>query len=259
VDALGVDRAQESGNAVSADALEGAAPDPVPAVGGRTEVPNGSFGVDDPLAPFAPRPGGVGWWIVVAIGVAAVSGFGLRHVTSRHEIESALRFATRDPLTGLANRRLFEETLTREIARQRRKGTPLALALVDLDGFKHVNDTRGHAGGDEVLRSVGQTIVDRVRASDLPARIGGDEFAVVLPDCSPRDAVQVGEQLRAQIEAVVGPAVTASVGIAVVPDHADDADALVAAADAALYAAKEHGRNRAVMAADAAAPGSGPH
>jgi diguanylate cyclase (GGDEF)-like protein len=221
--------------------------EPAPDVDAHPEAAGELFGVDNPLAPFRQDPRVVGWWVAVAVAVAAVSGFGLRHLTSRSEIETARRFATRDPLTALANRRLFEETLTREIARQRRRATPLALALIDLDGFKHVNDSRGHAGGDAVLCAVAQAIVDRVRASDLPARIGGDEFAVILPDCSASDALRVGEALRAQIETTVGPTVTASVGIAVVPDHADDGDALVAAADAALYKAKENGRNRAFM------------
>jgi len=247
VDALEVDRGQDAAGDASPDAVASTSGS-APAAGAPTLGPNEPFGVDTPLAPFTQGPGGYRWSIVVALAAAAVSGFGLRHVTSRHEIKSARRFATRDPLTGLANRRLFEETLGREIARQGRKATPLALALIDLDGFKNVNDTRGHAAGDEALRSVAQAIVDRVRASDLAARIGGDEFAVVLPDCSPADALKVGEDLRVQIEAAVGPMVTASVGIAVVPDHAVDADALLAAADGALYTAKEHGRNRTLMA-----------
>lgn len=197
--------------------------------------------------PFSAEPPGVGAWLVAVIMGGVAFGYALRYVTSRAQVAAVRRYATRDPLTGLPNRGLFDETLTREVARQRRKATSLGLVLIDLDGFKRLNDTRGHGCGDDALRAVAETIVGRVRESDLPSRIGGDEFAVVLPDCLADDAMRVGEALRQRIELAVGPLVTASVGVAVMPDHATDADGLVAAADAALYVAKGRGGNEAYM------------
>jgi len=206
-----------------------------------------------PLAPLV-TSGGLGWGILGAIVASAIVGFLVRHATLRRAIRDAQHSATRDPLTGLANRRLFDEILTRELARARRKEVPVALLLLDLDGFKGVNDTRGHVAGDAVLRTVAQTIAARVRASDLPARLGGDEFAVILPECGTADAQRVGEALCAQIEAAVGPEVTASVGVATVPEHAGDEPGLIAAADAALYEAKSAGRNRTMVAPTPAPP-----
>jgi diguanylate cyclase (GGDEF)-like protein len=167
--------------------------------------------------------------------------------------------ATRDGLTGLANRRLFEETLTREIARSYRRATPLSLVVIDVDHFKDVNDTAGHPAGDTVLRQVGAALVANTKASDLAARYGGDEFVVLLPDCSAVEALRVAERLRAAVAREVSTVpITVSAGIAEAPANAGDDDQLVAAADAALYAAKREGRDRSVRSDRIAEPAEAP-
>jgi diguanylate cyclase (GGDEF)-like protein len=121
--------------------------------------------------------------------------------------------------------------------------------MLDVDHFKAVNDEGGHPAGDAVLRTVADALVRRTKASDLVARLGGDEFAVVLPDCSARDAVRVAERVRSAFVVAASPAsVTLSAGIATIPDHASVAEELLAAADAALYAAKRAGRDRTEVA-----------
>jgi diguanylate cyclase (GGDEF)-like protein len=207
----------------------------------------GRAAVGTPLAPMV-SGSGVGWGILAVVVTAGVAGFVVRHATLRGAVKEAQRTATRDPLTGLANRRLFDEFLGREVARSRRKAVPVALLLLDLDGFKRVNDTRGHAAGDEVLQTVATILRSRVRSSDLPTRFGGDEFAILLPECGAVDALRIGEELCRQVDDAVGPDVTASIGVAAVPEQAADGDELLAAADAALYRAKDEGRNRAVLA-----------
>jgi len=221
-------------------------------------VPAAPSGIEAPPVPFVPD-GGLGWGIVLALCGGASVGFVVRHATLRGAIRDAQRSALHDPLTGLANRRLFDEIVVRELARSNRRGAPIALVLMDLDDFKQVNDSAGHAAGDVVLRAVAETIEGRVRSSDLAVRLGGDEFAVVLPDCGPTDARRLAEDLRTQVSEVVGPAVTASVGVAVAPDHGRDADALLAASDAALYRAKAAGRNRVRMGEAGTAPTRGLH
>lgn len=157
------------------------------------------------------------------------------------------QLATRDTLTGLANRRLFEEALTREIGRAHREARPLSLVILDLDNFKGVNDTYGHQTGDEVLRQVGAALAGTCRTMDLPARYGGEEFVVLLPDCGAGAALAAAERLRSAVTTgVTALRVTVSAGVATLPDSAVDADRLVAAADDALYDAKRLGRDRAV-------------
>jgi two-component system cell cycle response regulator len=155
------------------------------------------------------------------------------------------RMAAIDGLTGLANRREFENALAREVSRSQRIREPLSLMLIDIDHFKRINDTSGHLAGDEVLRSLGVTLQQQVREMDIVARYGGEEFAVLLPSCMTADAVAVGERVRQAV--IANPAllgVTVSAGVATMPDHATDAIKLVAAADDALYRAKHQGRNR---------------
>ena len=157
--------------------------------------------------------------------------------------------ATVDALTGLSNRRTFEEALNREIARSTRTGAPLSLLLVDVDHFKLVNDRHGHPMGDEVLRHVGRVLATHGREEDLPARYGGEEFVVILPGCPAEEALGVAERLREGISGPDAPVhVTASVGAASLHRNAADAEGLVKAADTALYDAKAGGRDRTVAA-----------
>ena len=125
----------------------------------------------------------------------------------------------------------------------------MSLLVLDVDHFKDVNDAYGHPAGDSLLRSVAQALSQRTKASDLAARLGGDEFAVVLPDCAAADAVRVAERVRAAFADAVAPLrATLSAGVATIPDHASGGEDLVAAADAALYAAKRGGRDRTAVA-----------
>jgi diguanylate cyclase (GGDEF)-like protein len=166
----------------------------------------------------------------------------LRNARLLDEIE---RLATRDSLTGLANRRLFDESLRREAARSQRLGSPLSLLVLDVDHFKQVNDSYGHQTGDDVLCDVADALVTNTKNFDVAARYGGDEFVVLLPGCSREDAIGVAQRVRNEIARQVGEApVTISGGIATMPDNAADAERLMAAADAALYEAKRTGRDR---------------
>lgn len=155
-----------------------------------------------------------------------------------------------DPLTGLANRRVFDEDLHAELARARRSGAPVGLALVDVDHFKRFNDTHGHLAGDEALVVVARTLVESARAEDRVCRIGGEEFALILPGADAPRAAEVGERVRRAVEAIDIPygRLTVSVGV-VTSDGSDTIAALVAAADACLYRAKDEGRNRVVAPA----------
>lgn len=160
--------------------------------------------------------------------------------------------AIRDPLTGLYNRRYIQETLPRDLSRAKREGYPLALVLLDLDHFKLVNDTYGHAAGDEVLRTVSAILMQGARESDMICRYGGEEFLIALPGMSPDQAlkrVQAWSLELAKTDTHVGDAtvnVTLSAGIAVYPMHGADTDTLVARADEALYRSKDQGRNRVI-------------
>jgi diguanylate cyclase (GGDEF)-like protein len=164
--------------------------------------------------------------------------------------ERLLRQATTDELTGLTNHRRFHEVLEREVRRARRSGLPLSLALLDVDDFKRFNDEHGHQCGDQVLRAVGAVLRDRSRATDEPARYGGEEMAVILPGTDAAGAHAVAEDLRAAIAALEVPAgdcalgVTASFGIAQLGSDLPDRETLIAGADAALYEAKRAGKNR---------------
>lgn len=173
----------------------------------------------------------------------ALANFQLRETLRRQSI--------RDELTGLFNRRYMEESLAREVRRAARSGEPLALLLLDLDGFKRVNDTLGHTHGDRLLADLAQRLAREVRGGDLACRYGGDEFVVALPDCELTAAVEHGERLRRVIRAAEEgdehPAVLevgVSIGVAVFPEHGASPEELIAAADAALYRAKLTGRDR---------------
>lgn len=169
--------------------------------------------------------------------------------------ESLRRQSVLDPLTGLFNRRYFEETLRRELARARRMASPLSLVVLDVDHFKRVNDGFGHTAGDAVLRAIAQLVRQSIRDCDVACRYGGEELVILMPDCAQADAARRAEALRADIAGAppmldeAGPdTVTASFGVAQFPVHGPDAEALFRAADGALYRAKRAGRNRVVAA-----------
>jgi diguanylate cyclase (GGDEF)-like protein len=150
--------------------------------------------------------------------------------------------ARTDPLTGIPNRRVWDEELPRELDRARRMGTALCVAMIDLDHFKAYNDQFGHQAGDRVLKEAASVWRTQVRPTDLLARYGGEEFVLLLPTCALGDAIQIIERLRAAT-----PLVTCSIGVASW-DFRESPQALVERADQALYAAKAEGRNRYVTA-----------
>ncbi len=179
----------------------------------------------------------------------------LRDMTAMKDAEARLRdLAGLDGLTGLPNRRTFDDAITKEWGRSARQSAPLALIMIDIDHFKQFNDNFGHAGGDQCLTTVANVIANSARrAGDLPARYGGEEFAIVLPSTDLDGAMAVAENLRRSIEAreirhpenTASPFVTASIGAAVaVPAPGIRPDAIIRNADQALYRAKELGRNR---------------
>jgi len=177
----------------------------------------------------------------------------LRDVTDEKRAQVALeQLATRDGLTGLANRRCFDDTLHGEWQRALRQQQPLSLLMVDVDNFKQYNDAYGHLGGDECLQRIAAAVANEMRANDLVARYGGEEFAVILPNQSLKGAAIVAERIRCRVEQLHLPnlcsqphVVTVSIGAATALASPDtDPSQLVATADSALYRAKHMGRNR---------------
>ncbi|MBD2103431.1 diguanylate cyclase [Leptolyngbya sp. FACHB-261] len=170
------------------------------------------------------------------------------HETLQHQ-------SIRDPLTGLFNRRYMEESLERELHRSQRKQQPVGIIMLDVDNFKRFNDTYGHEAGDEVLRELGLFLRKYTRGSDIACRYGGEELTLILPEACLETTRERAEQLREGIKhlhvqhrrQVLG-VVTLSLGVAVVPDHGLSSEAVLQAADAALYRAKALGRDRVVIA-----------
>jgi diguanylate cyclase (GGDEF)-like protein len=186
-------------------------------------------------------------------GFASQAAVALDNVLLHQE---AQRLSVTDALTGLPNYRFFQLTLSREIERATRFDRPLALLMLDLDLFKQVNDAHGHQVGDAVLAEVADRVRREIREVDVVARYGGEEFVFVLPETGREGAgytaERVCEAVRRRPLEVAGLSlhVTVSVGVAVFPTHGDTPQALVHAADAALYAAKSEGRDRWRMAPD---------
>jgi diguanylate cyclase (GGDEF)-like protein len=179
---------------------------------------------------------GAGGLILTAIAIGALD---------RHQI-ALRRLAETDPLTGLDNHGGFHLALRKAIAAGRSEGTQVSLVHLDLDDFKLLNDSHGHPYGDEVLRGVGVKLREAVRDSDTAARVGGEEFALVLPGTSPEAAVEIADRVRSalgQIELIEG-TLSSSAGIATYPDDAADQTTLCELADEALYAAKREGKRR---------------
>jgi two-component system, cell cycle response regulator len=168
----------------------------------------------------------------------------------RAYLDSCEEAAFTDHLTGLANRRRFEKQLEREVERTERYGHSFCLLMLDIDKFKNLNDTFGHTAGDEALRCLGKTLREETRGIDLAARIGGEEFAVILVETEQQGGFEVAERLREAIKTMpipVGGHITASFGVAGCPSHAQNARDLMGGADAALYEAKRAGRDRVVQ------------
>lgn len=189
----------------------------------------------------------------LAVAAAEECALALANVRLREKLAVQ---SVRDPLTGLYNRRFAEESITREIARAQREGKPLAFVILDLDGFKSFNDEYGHDGGDIALRAASTLFVESIRTSDMASRLGGDEFLLLLPGSSVEAAIAKCDVIRARLRLQevhhrgrVLPSITLSGGAAGFPDHGSNAEALLRAADAALYEAKRAGRDRVTAAA----------
>jgi diguanylate cyclase (GGDEF)-like protein len=172
------------------------------------------------------------------------------------ESETSLReLSVRDQLTGLFNRRYLDETLEREVHRAARKQLPLGVIMLDIDHFKHVNDTVGHAAGDELLQVLGKLLYKQVRRADIACRYGGEEFVLIMPEASLDVTKERAEQLLEQVKHLrvehknhsLG-IITISLGVAAFPNHGSTGEAVLKSADVALYRAKREGRDRVVVA-----------
>jgi diguanylate cyclase (GGDEF)-like protein len=184
---------------------------------------------------------------VIGIALAALLGALIFAWTRTERMQRLQREASQDPLTGLKNRRRFEQDLRVAMARGRRERTAGAVLMLDLDSFKRVNDTHGHPSGDRMIREIADVLRRRSRESDVLARLGGDEFAIVLPRCSPAEARIVAESIAAAIrehrseQEEIEP-ITVSVGVAMFgEDPRTSIDSVVSEADTAMYAAKDAG------------------
>jgi diguanylate cyclase (GGDEF)-like protein len=204
---------------------------------GAAKVAAGDLAVDLPVV----SGGEVGYLTEVFNNMVA------RLREGRQELE---RLSVTDDLTGLYNRRYLMETLASEVRRARRLEHPFALLMVDIDHFKEYNDAFGHLAGDEMLTRVARVLRESTREVDCAARYGGEEFVVLLPETGVAEAAETAERIRARVaaEALAGGQITLSIGVAEFPSHGDTPEAMIAAADAALYQAKREGRNRVVRA-----------
>jgi diguanylate cyclase (GGDEF)-like protein len=182
--------------------------------------------------------------LVLAVGMA-----GLR--TLRRSLEQLAQLAMHDPLTGLINARAFADRLTQELERNRRYPRPLALLYLDLDDFKVINDSHGHQTGDAVLRLVADAMRSSVRQTDVVGRMGGDEFAVLMPETEAAVADGAAQRLAAGLRNVFKgtPTVTASIGVVACGTADANTDELLRRADQAMYDAKRKGKNRVVQVA----------
>lgn len=184
-------------------------------------------------------------------------GLAISNVSLREKLR---RQSTMDGLTGLYNRRYFDEAFVRELSRAERKKTPCAVVMIDLDHFKRVNDTYGHDAGDLVLKETAKLLQERVRTSDVACRYGGEELVLLLPECDAAAAMTCAEDIRLALSGLLLKhggvpisGISASFGVAAWPEHGEAAAELLKAADRALYTAKQAGRNR-VHAAGGATP-----
>ena len=192
---------------------------------------------------------------MVSLLAILVTSFGFVFMAKERADATNVRLAAQDALTGVANRRALMLALERELARAARQRTPLALLMLDIDHFKRVNDHYGHLAGDQVLRHTVQVVGQRLRTQDLLGRYGGEEFLILLPDTDLAGAQQLGQLLCQAVQATRCDwhdqriAVTVSIGISGVGvGEQTDWEALLLAADKALYRAKDNGRNRVEVA-----------
>jgi diguanylate cyclase (GGDEF)-like protein len=202
-------------------------------------------GLDREPSAARPRLGGLTGQLL-GLALEAIAG-ALDAAVRLQRIEA---LSVTDDLTQLFNSRFLHLALRRETKRSARSGRPLSLLFIDLDGFKSINDSHGHLCGSRALVEAANVIRNSARETDVVARFGGDEFSVVLPDTGPEGAIAVAERVRAHIAAhpfLAGDGLdihlTASVGVATLPDAAASAEALIQAADLAMYWVKEHGKN----------------
>lgn len=187
----------------------------------------------------------------------------IRDITDRKEAQDALlkseallrEQSVHDHLTGLFNRRYMEETLERELLRASRKRLSVGIIMLDVDDFKRINDTGGHAAGDAILRELGSLLLGYVRGEDIPCRYGGDEFIIVLPDASravtwerAQLLCEYARQFHIQFQGQTREAITISFGVSAFPENGSSKEAILRAADEALYRAKRQGRGRVVLA-----------
>jgi diguanylate cyclase (GGDEF)-like protein len=187
----------------------------------------------------------------VAGAAADKLGLSLANLALRERLRTQ---SVRDHLTSLFNRRYMEETLERELRRAQRGSVPLSVIMVDVDHFKRFNDDHGHDAGDALLAELGRLLRGHVRVEDVPCRVGGEEFAIVMPGAAAKDALRRAEELREAAHrlrivhrGVSLGALSISLGVAAFPEHAAATDALLRAADSALYRAKREGRDRVVV------------
>jgi diguanylate cyclase (GGDEF)-like protein len=204
----------------------------------------------------------VGTWFVM-LSAFCLAGFVVSFLRERlSRLLSILARAARiDPLTGILNRGGFEERFAQEVERARRGTESLTLLIADIDHFKQINDRFGHTVGDRVLQRVAEVLSESIRTSDVVARLGGEEFGVLLPEAGREDGIEIAERIRHDVARIEPPehgpvAVTVSIGVAMFPDDGACGESLFRVADAAAYAAKDLGRDRVV--AFSAAVGAAP-
>lgn len=206
-------------------------------------LPIGVAGLDDARV--------IDMFLVWTIGLTVATGAALTLMISEHLRDELLRQASHDPLTDLLNRRGFDLVADKLFATRSRDMHPFSVMMIDLDHFKRVNDTRGHETGDRVLVHVSRTLANHLRAEDVFARWGGEEFVVLMPNCAPNQAREAAQRLRAALALHPSePKVTISVGTASSDGEDSTLTELQRRADAALYQAKRQGRDRAVDASE---------
>jgi diguanylate cyclase (GGDEF)-like protein len=228
------------------------------------ELPEGQDVLSSACIPLTAQGESLGWLylstsghgsfpkLAVAIAAAEQLSLALANLKLRQHLRD---LSVRDPLTGLFNRRYLTESLGREMTRCKRRKLSLAVLMLDLDYFKIFNDTLGHQAGDTMLIAFARLLQSSVRNEDIACRLGGEEFILIMPEMDEEVAIrratellQATRELAVMHDGQLLPAITASIGIAVFPEHGNDADQLVRCSDAALYQAKHSGRDRYVLA-----------